>query len=98
MESQMKTMKTLLLTMGIMGVLSGTAGAWEVSLGQGRVWQPGRGIRTEGPTLPGIGVPELNFYIPPKTMPGVWPMPAKNGKPLPLPQDQAARACAMRWA
>ena len=51
----------------------------ELYLGKGRVWVPGKGVRTEGPTLPGIGIPALDFYIPPRTMPGVWPMPAKGG-------------------
>lgn len=47
-------------------------------LGRGRVWVPGKGIRTEGPTLPGFGIPRLGFYFPPKNIVGVWPMPVKE--------------------
>jgi hypothetical protein len=60
---------------------SACAQSIELYLGKGRVWVPGKGVRTEGPTLPGIGIPSLDFYIPPKTMPGVWPLPAKGGQP-----------------
>lgn len=74
-------MKKLALAALLLFMVSDVALSVELYLGKGQVWVPGKGIRTDGPTVPGIGIPSLDFYIPPKRMPGVWPLPAKGSTP-----------------